>query len=114
MLIEELINYMKSLQILPNTKRKMVQKFRTFTTVKVSARNLPLDHREEFYGIIKGTDTSINSSSGSILYSVAVLNEDKSRVVNSIAWINEFDITPTKKQNRLNAESMIEQFNLVW
>ena len=89
----------------------MKQKFRKLTFVKVSDK-LPdcMSHFPcGFIAIVNGTYSQIYGGRNIESYSLYVVENGK--VVNSIAWYYEDQLTELPEQDRAKAENMIEDYN---
>lgn len=90
----------------------MKQKFRKLTFVHVS-KEMPkcMAHfASDFDAIIDGTYSQLYGGSDIKQYSIFKIKDGK--VVNSISWYYESQLTALDSQDREKAEDMIEEYNL--
>ena len=90
----------------------MKQKFRKLTFVHIS-KEMPrsMSHFDsDFDGIVDGTYSQMYGGDDINSYSIYKIKDGK--VVNSISWYYESQLTELEDQDREKAEDMIEEYNL--
>ena len=91
----------------------MKQKFGKLTFVHV-CKEMPewMSHFEsDFDAIVNGTYSQIYGGNDIDSYSLFVLSKDGKKIINSISWYHEHQLTKLEKQNKELAEELIETYH---